>query len=312
MKTFLFLALSFSVAAHAAQSVKDYALLGEYKLVKTNAKSEIQTAKLVYNHDSQLVVMTDRSEDFEYQVSEANDKGVIVDFQDEPNCDGDEAHCYYDSQVLIKLGSAVAANGQSVPQLSIEVTSSDAWDESGKTFETNTYVLNYSKPLADAIPFYINFESPADLKDLSAECNAKLNEIAYDDATSYLGAQEICPILSSATVMYRDSFEDAFAQIKVDYAGKKLAAQVKLLSAAQIKSEVFDKAKALAAKYKASKGTVTAKDILEQLNKVQAYVSSKDQVYAYSSLRGVSLFVVEKEAKLVHRLNVRTSTEYAK
>ena len=305
MKALFFAALSFTICAQAGPSIKDPALLGQYTLVKPNAKSELKTAKLVYNHDNVLVVMTDRN-DSEYEISEPNEKGVIFDFQDEPNCDGDEPHCFYDSQVTVKLGSGKDVNDNAVPQILIEITVSDAWDDSGVSYTKETYVLNWSKALADANPYYLNVKAPADLAALSKKCKATLAKIAFDDKVSYLNSNDICPYVSAFE--YRASFKDAFTQIKTDWVGEKQVSKVKLLTPTQVKAEIFDKAKALAAKYKA-KGPVTSKMIIEQINKIEAYVASKSKVYAYQSLRGMSMFVVDEETKIITHFDTRTTTE---
>ena len=108
---------------------------------------------------------------------------------------------------------------------------------------------------------YVDF---ADLAALSKMCNAVLAKIAFDDKVSYLNSNDICPYASAFE--YRSSFKDAFTQIKKDWAGEKEASKIKLLTPAQVKAEIFDKAKSLTAKYKV-KGTVTSKTIIEQINK---------------------------------------------
>lgn len=310
MKAIFFAALSFSVLAQAAPSIKDASFLGQYNLVKADSKSELQSAKLVYNHSSTLVIQTDRNED-EYELSEPNKDGVIASVQGEPNCDGGEDVCTYDAEVVIKLLPGVNDKNETVPQLSIEITTDNAFDDSGNSQDTQTYILNWTNKLDDAIPYYVEVETPADIKAIAAQCSAALAKIQFDDKVSYLNSNDVCPHPTS--VVYRDSFDTAFKALKNEWVGEKQMSKIKLLTPAQVKSEIFNKAKALARKYTGKVGgTVTAKDIVAQIEKIEGYVKSKDKVYAYPSVRGMAMFVVDSKAQTIVQFDIRTTTEYAK
>lgn len=294
MKTlFLVLLLATNtVWAKAAFQLNDEAILGQYTLVAQDANSEIQTAEIVYNNDNVLVVRTDRN-DSEYELTGQDKSGVIVDFQDEPNCGGDEDFCGYDSQVTIKL-LAANVNGEKVPQLSFEITVSNAWDEVGDEDETTTYVLNWSKTLPYQIPFYLNIETSADIKKISDDCQAAIPDLEFDSETGYLSNNDVCS--RPYSVKYRDDVNEAMPYIIAGWGNPE---KTKLVTAQGLKKDYFGPAKALASKYK-NDPKVTSAQIIEQLQILESFVLKADRVYAYQYVDdNVTLFVVNEKTKIV-------------
>lgn len=295
------LGLSSVVSAPSAQAssydLKDSSILGQYALTKANSASEVQTAELVYNNENKLVIRTERNES-EYELSGPDSNDVIFDEEGEPNCGGEEERCLFDARTTIRLVGATV-NGKTVPQLSITITVSDAWIEDGSTDETTTYVLNWSKSLPYAIPFYLYAEVPADLKTLSANCKAKLETIKFDTETGYLNSNDICPYTTA--FQYRDDFDVAFEYLKKDWVGSRSV--LRELSRQEVKSLVFDRARALAAKYKTA-GGITAQDIIAQLDLAEAYVLKADRVFAYEWGRHSQFFVVDTSTKTITYFSV--------
>ncbi len=283
----------------------DAAIRGEYKLVKTNSKSEIQKAEVVYNADNALVVRVERN-DGEYELSEPNKNGVVFEGEDECNAgSGDEPNCYFDAKTIIKL-QPVKVRGEEIPQLTIEITVMDGYDENYE--ETITYVLNWSKSLDHAIPYYINIQSPPALKQLSTACELELKDIGYDSAAGYLNVYDICP--HASTFQYREPFSKSFEALKKEWVGKNSKDSLEEITPKEAK-QLFNKARALAKKYKKKKdSSVTSKKILAQIKKVEDYVLAADQIYFHKYIRDAMFFVVDKDKKIISRFGIKITNKY--
>lgn len=272
----LLLLTTWTLSAQASYSLQDPEILGEYALAQSNTSSEVQKAELIYNSDNQLVVKTDRDE-VEYELSEPDKNGVIYSGEDEPNCDGGESVCSYDSLTVIRLQTHQEKSGKESPQLSIEITKSYAWsegcggtDDSGNDQpacddETSTYVLNWSKELAYSIPFYTNAEHPPVIKKMSETCLAAMKGVDFDSETAYLGPYQICGG-ALVSFKYRDSLETAFPYFLKDWLGGNEKPPVEVSDV--IVADLFDQSINLASKYK-GKGTstITSSMIMEQIGR---------------------------------------------
>lgn len=283
-----FLITSSAFAKSASYKLDDPAILGEYKLVKNDKNSELLRAEIVFNTDNQLVVRTDRN-DAEYELSPPDENNVVVQYEDEFNCGGEETTCSYDSLTEIKLLSAKNSQGKTIPQLSIEITVTYAWaegcggvDEEGNDQEacedeTTTYVLNWSKELSYSIPFYTNIEHPQNLLEVETQCKQQLDGIEYDDATGYLGAYDVCGGLMKS-FQFRDDFKTAFSYFLKDWLGgnEKNPAKVDV----QLVKDYFSKARELAAQYTGKgKSKITGAMIIEQIDALESVLSKYDTYY---------------------------------
>lgn len=299
--------MGFIGSVHAADfELKDSRILGLYKLVKADKKSDIQKAELIYNADNKLVVITD--EDLEYELSGPKGSGVIYDGNDEPNCGGEEKKCWYDSHTEIKLIKAIV-DGQEIPQLQIQITKSNAWDEQGTDDYTTTYVLNWDKTLDYAIPYYVNDLSPTDLENIVESCKRELKNIEFEDGAHYLGENDVCPYPHS--VRLREPMNKALAYLFKDLSRGRKKPEIQKVTAEQLKKNVFNKARRLAERYKpARSGSATREDILAQIDKIEAYASRGDEIYTYPFLRDTEMLVLDLKTKIVSRFNIRTELNY--
>ncbi|MCB9073604.1 MAG: hypothetical protein H6623_08275 [Bdellovibrionaceae bacterium] len=301
---FIFAAATCSAQSKAWQ-IYDPAALGEYTLIKKNSKSDVQKAELIYNNDNQLVVRTDRF-DQEYELSSGDKDGVVYTGEDEPNCDGGEDVCEYDLQTTIKLLSTTV-DGKEMPQLSIEITIANAWDEDGKDNYTNTYILNWSKTLPYAIPFYLNALVPEEAQALNQSCMENLKDIEYDfETTSYHSATDICPNPDYFT--YRNDLDEAFPYLKNGWLGKKHASQVQEVSKEDVKKLVFDAAKNLAQQYQAKKASLTSATIISEIEKIESYaLNAGDRYFIYPNYRSMGMFIANTKNKTIVRLMIQVS-----
>lgn len=282
------------------------AILGQYTLATPDSSADLQKAELIYNNDNQLVVVTERNEE-EYLLTGPNAGDVVYSGEGEPNCDGDEPTCYYDVETTIKLTSTTNTAGETIPQLAITITVSDAWIEDGSSDATTTYVLNWAKTLPYQIPYYVNVETPADLKALVTSCNAVLGKLSYDGATGYLNVNDVCPWVSA--FQYREPQADAIENLLSGWVGSRQRASLRELNPAEVKTVVFDKARALASKYQAKDG-IAPQDIVAQLDLVEAFTQKADRVYYVTSGRHAELFLVRETTKSIVRFQVAVSRTY--
>ena len=297
MKTSLLFSLIFVASSAFAKDYKltDPAILGEYKLENANRKSEIKKAELVYNEDQVLVVRVDRNDE-EYELSGPDKNGVVFEGEDECNAgSGDEPNCYYDAETIIKLDS-VTVRGETIPQLTIQITVMDGYDEDYQ--KTTKYVLNWSRELNHAIPYYTNTKNPRALHQIIETCNRELNDLEYDDVTRYTNTNDICPFARS--VKYRDLNKALAALQKTD-----LGEDMKEVTESEAK-QLFQQAKNLAKKYKGKGGSsVTPKKIVEQINKVEEYVLAADQIYYYPFFDSAEFVIVNKDKKIITRFGIQ-------
>lgn len=302
MKTWLltFGLLTAPFAFAADYGLDDPAILGKYKLAKAKKDSEVQSVELIYNHDNELMVYTDRNGN-EYVLHEKPDKnGVIFDSEDEPNCDGDEPHCYYDSRTTITL-TKTTVRGREIPQLILSITQSNAWDETGQDDFTSTYILNWSKPLAYAIPFYLNAKDPREWQVIQKNCRQTV------EPTEGLGGLnspwEVCA--ASETKKYRDTLEKAWPYYAKDNFADK--SKVKRITANDIKRRVFRKVISIINKYDDRELKVSKDKLREQVRLQQDYVlANYDTFYHYQYFDTAYVIAVDTKQKLIFEMRIDT------
>jgi hypothetical protein len=296
--------LSLAVATSGAWAkgvdLKDPSILGLYKLEKPDRKSDLQEVEIVYNNNNELVARVDRN-DQEYTLDAAQ-AGVIFEGEDEPNCGGEEQQCWYDSSTVISLEKS--RDGW---RMTIKIVQSDAWDESGKTDETKTWKLLWEKELDYAIPYYLNIPTPAGLEKLVKSCNARLKDIEYEDGAGYLNENDICPFPRS--VQLRDPFEKALKfYLKYEVSQKRKLEQV---TPAQLKTKVFNRARALAAKYKPKdKKSPSRQDVVEQIDLIEQYASKADILYTFPHLRDGEIIMVDTKTKTISKFGIKVTDKY--
>jgi hypothetical protein len=305
MKFILLPVLMWASQSFAATNYKldDPAILGEYALTPANKSAELQSVELIYNPSNELTLNTI---DNEYILTGPDKDGVIFEEDGEPNCDGDEGQCWYDVHTVARLGKVKNAAGEEVPQIGLEITRADAFDDSGKSEETLVYVFTWSKTLPYATPYYLETATPADLAKINTDCMATLNRMTMD-INSFTNPIDICP--NPATYKYRDSIDDAFAYYIKSWYGPK-SKDVKLLTPAQAKSKIFAKAKALARVYNGKSGPVDSKMLLDQINTVEAYALKADKIYFIQYLKEANLYLVDLKEQTFTRISMLTTTKY--
>jgi len=303
MRLFLLSLVLLSASAHAANNdLKDSRILGLYELQPPNSKSDLQKAELIYNTDNALVVVVDRN-DQEYELSAPNAQGVIFEGEDEPNCGGEETKCWYDSHTEIKL-QMVNVGGQEIPQLKIKITQSNAWDDKGEDDTTITYVLNWTQPLDYAIPYYVNIANPPDLVRLASQCQAAMRDIEYEDGAGYLIYNDICP--HAYSVQLREPFAKSLDYYLKELLPRKANRGFKEVTAAQLRTQVFEGARALARKYQPNdQGSPSRADVLEQIAKIEQYATQSELVYVYVNGDDAMMVLVDPKRKTASSFDIK-------
>lgn len=200
--------LAFAAKSTAATmpEATDPVLLGQYTLAKPDPKSDLKVASVIYNNANQLILNEDRL-DTEYALTGPDKNGILYDGEDEPNCDGDESACYYDSRTLIKLAMIAKPDGSLIPQITISITSTNAFAEDGKVDESTTnYVLNWTNEIADAIPFYLNAKPSAAVAALMIDCETVVKPTVGHGGVG--NTREVCGAVSA--YKFRSTFAEAF------------------------------------------------------------------------------------------------------
>jgi len=295
-KILLILTLWAGAAGATSFRLDDPKILGEYVLAKADKRSEVQTAQIRYDADNQLVIDF-RDDDEGFPLSNPDKKGVILDYQDEPNCDGDEQACYYDAQISVTLGSTVNKKGVEIPQLTIEITSVNAYDEKDAG-ETTTYVLNWSREIPNAIAYYTNVPNPAQLTNLVQACEKVVEPtIGYGGISN---AGDICT--RPATVKLRDPLNEAMTAYIEDQGGRG----VRVVSATELESLVFAPALEVIKKYDVNEIKVPQAALLAEAVKMQKYiVANSDAVYYHQYVYWAVLYIVNSKTKLVTSVYIR-------
>lgn len=294
-------------ARKTGYDLTDEEILGLYTLETPNKKSQLQKAELIYNNDNVLVVTTDRN-DSEYELSGPDKNGVIYEGEDEPNCDGDEPVCMFDSRTVITLRKGVVG-GVETPQLAIEITESNAWDEYGKDDTTTIYILNWNKPLKHAIPYFVNIKVPAAEK-LAESCAEALGHLEREDGADYTNSNDICP--RPRSVQLRKSFDESLAAyMNYQTSGGRTKRDLKELTAAQMKRDVFNKVRAIARKYKPQKANSASQaDVLDQIDKIEDFVAQGDILYTYRFVRDAVIVVVDSKKMQATTFNIKVTNKF--
>lgn len=292
MRILLSVLMTMSLSAFAkgtkeAVDLKDPSILGKYEITKATGEETLDEAELRYNEDNKLTLYYNNNE---YELTGPDEKGIVYDGDDEPNCDGDEQSCMYDSHITIWLKTDARDD---VPKIEVELTTDDAFDESGKSLATNNYKLRWTKKLANAIPYFTNASDPKELKALMEECA----KIAGPEVGHALGNDKlICTI--NSTFKYRTPEKAAINALIKYYSGNNK--KVKKMSPAQLKAKVFAKneAKIKELDRKELKGSL--KDLLVQARKVQNLILKySDLIYAEDRGPSAVVYSVNRAAKTV-------------
>jgi len=285
--------LAASSAFASDYKLDDPAILGEYKLTKASKESEIQKVELIYSHDNELIVYTDRN-DSQYPLTDPNKDGVVFEGEDEPNCgSGDEPSCYYDSRTTITLGKTTV-RGKEIPQLVISITQSDAYDDTGANDFTTVYTLNWSKAMPDAIPYYLNAKDPSEWLNIKKRCEKVVGPT--DGFGGIASVWDICGL--SDTVKYRETIEEAWPYFVKDNVSKN--EKLVKLSTSDVKKRIFGKMLAIIKKLDGRELKVSKQELKEQVMIQQEFILSKyDLFYHYQYFDTAYLIAIDKEGKLI-------------
>ena len=300
MKALSLILCLWSVSTFAAEyKLDDPAILGEYVLIHPNKKSEIEKAYIRYNHDNQLVVNVDRN-DGEYPLSEP-DKGsdVVYSGEDEPNCDGDEPACYYDSKIEIELTSTVAKSRQHLPKLTLTITETNAFDDDDAG-TTTTYELVWSKEIPDAIPFYVTAEPLTALARLNRECERVVKPTQYDGIGQ---AKDICAY--EGNYKYRDAFGPAMADFLRNNSVRKDTKRTTPAALKKVFAQHITKIKNL--KQKDLK--VPKKDLVAQAKKVHEYILDSYKTFytrKHSYGGDITVYAVNFEEQMITEFTINS------
>jgi hypothetical protein len=291
MKSILLICSLISASAWASSyKLTDEDILGKYVLHKANKKSDVQWAEVKFNTDNKLVVITNR-DDNQYELTGPDKNDLVFTGTDEANCDGDEPSCVYDAETKIWLSKVKGG-----PQLTIDISTDDAFDESGKSAETTEYLLDWDKDIPDAIPFYTNMKkNPKPVETLIAACKAAIKS---ELGKAISNAGEICSNPNS--VKYRGDFDKAWKWFVNDWVGEHNAKDVKKYSDKKLQG-LFDKQIEEINKI-ADKDLVklSKADLVQQATKVQKYISeNSDSVYVHLVSGNVSVFSINEKAKII-------------
>jgi|GEM_PF-2909212 len=305
--------LTFPAFAKTHFDLNDKAILGTYKLVKPDKKSDLKTARIKINSSRKLVITTDRTDD-EYELTGPDEKGVIYsDNSGEPNCDGDESSCSYDAAVEIKLGSTKGDDGD-IPQVKIEITVAYAWDKNCGEHDGEKackddhfeYVLNWSGTNPDDVSYYKELKNTR-LQKLSKACDDVMGDLFVETPRVNYFGRDLCSAPVSS-FHYRSSFEEAFPYVLQEWLGgnQKQPEEVK---ASEVKA-LFARAKKLASLYKNDKaGKVTSEEMIAQVEKIEAEVLKYDRYFAVPLLDRETdswqdFFIVDTHASIISKLHL--------
>ena len=286
----LALALSNSLAMAAGFKLNDPSILGEYRLSRANKKSELQVAQIRYNVDNKLVVMVDRL-DQEFELSGPDKNGVIYEGEDDPNCgSGDEPSCMFDANTKIRLVSA-KVGGEWIPQLIVEVTEVDAYVD-GDAGTDYKWVLNWSRSIPDAIPYYISAEVPKEFARIIESCKKELKD------ESSVNEMDVCSFTRAYT--YRGSETRAVNKYIKDNARKDR--KMKQISEKTLTGKIFAGVNAWINGLDQRDLKMKKSEILAQSKKIQNFiVENCDKIYFEQGYNDANLLCVNtEEARITH------------
>ncbi len=217
---------SFLKSARPSVRLGDAAILGQYELLKPTSKSGLNLAQVRINSENKLVVTTDLN-DQEYELTGPDKNGVVYDGQDEPNCDGDEQRCLYDSRTIIKLTMENNAAGDVVPHLEIQITETNAFDESGKDEANYTWKLAWLKALPDSVSLFFKTANDAKTQAIYDHCEAVIAPSIGSGISS-----GFCP------TVYSYDLKATVAQSMKAIFHEESAKNVKVISADQLQEQI--------------------------------------------------------------------------
>jgi hypothetical protein len=306
-KLILFSILLVSSAFAGNYKLDDPAIIGEYKLVTTDKKSDVQSAQIRYDEEDQLVVdILDIEEP--YVLSEPDKNGVVVDEEIEIQCE--DSSCGGVSHVMVQLLSTEnkkgSKKGTSVPGLSIQITKTYPGDMDPNTGdwdfedETKTYTLVWNKALtngglADFTDVTSDFDKIADA--CRANVQPYVRSIIYSQS-------EACPIVS----VHKYRVADAIAMktvINFFYGNPPV---LKPSSLQEIDQLIYaKKIDQFTQKAKDKKKTAELPGLLAEIEKLRTFISQLkvDQVYLANDPNSLRMAVlVDETAKTVTLITI--------
>lgn len=297
MLKLLFILSLLPVPGFAAQyRLDDPAILGEYALEKPDKKSDVQKAVVRFNADNDLIV--DFKGDGEgFVMTGPKRGGVVVDFQDEPNCDGDEEACYYDSQITIRL-QETEKSGVRIPQLIIEVTSMNAFDDQDQG-ETTTYVLNWKREIKNGVAYFLNVKNPRDLTTIYNRCKKEIEK------TIGSGVHNLARICSNPkTVKFREPADEA-VQAYIDEWDTK--GEGRFLTPAKLKQLVFDKSLRDLEKIDESELKIPKAEVIAQAQAIYDWITTNSTRIHYHDFASIAVLqVINDDKKLITTFMIYT------
>ena len=304
MAFILWMFVAAGAQAAATYDLKDESILGLYKIPQVLRSSEIKEAELIYNEDNVLVLRVDRNSQ-EYILEGPDTNGVVFTGDDEPNCDGGEEKCWYDSHTEIKLQKALVG-GREIPQLTIVITESNAWDDSHTDDVTTTHILNWSGKLDHSIPFYVNTETQEPLAELAKSCGQELRNLRYEPGSRYLSVNDVCPYPHS--VQLREPIDTALTYFLQSRGGATSRNRPQLVTTAALKRRVFNRARSIAKKYNPTRAEMPPREkIFEQIDKIEEYASKSDSIYTYRFASDAIVIVVDLKTKIVSWFSIKVA-----
>ncbi len=295
----LFLAF-WALPSFASSKLDNPDILGEYTLQPRNKNSDVQTAQIRINVDKKIVV-TLNDDDNEFELTEPNAKGVIYDGDDEPNCDGDEENCYYNASTVIRLKTK-GRGSKAVPQLQVTIEKVNAFNESGDDDSTTTYVLNWSRELPDALPFFTNAKTPASLSALLESCKTLVVPTVGQGGIGNFS--DICT--STNTYDYRGGFSEAFKyMLRARGGGSKK--ETKKITPARLQSKVFGAVDKMIDGLESKDLKVSKKQLKAEVKKIETYIlENSELLYLYQYTDTAIVFSVNKNEKVITIYHITT------
>lgn len=294
MRILFFVLVAFSVSAFAKGKnelvdLKDPAILGKYQINVETKEETLNTAELRFSEDKKLTLYYNNNE---YELTGPDENGIVYDADDEPNCDGDEEVCMYDAHITIWLRNATV-KGERTFQLQVELSTDDAFDETGKSMSTEIYKLNWSEKLANAIPYFTRANDPKELLALMESCNRVVEPTVGFGVPN---SNKICT--HNSTFKYRSPEKTAIKELIKFYSGK--ASKVKKVTPAQLKALIFEKNEENIKKLNRNKIKVPIKDLLTEARKVQNLILKySDWIYAEAEGPDAIVYSVNRESRTV-------------
>lgn len=283
---FLVLTSLFSLSAFAGGfDIDNPKILGHYELISATPEAEIESIKIIINHDNQLVLV--RDEDYEYVLHPADRNGVVFQDSDDPNPgSGDEPNCYYDANFVVRLGATQNARGHLVPQITIDVDRVDAYENDP---DYNYQVIfNWASEIEDAVPFYFNMEEPAELQATMDSCHTVTQQVfghSYEN-------RNVCSSVYSYKIREGISAGKAFASLIQEWPVGSV------LDKAALQDVVFTPNDLYLKKLAVKKDKPEHQDsLLAAAHVVQSYIREHAQAVAFSDKSSYTFYLYILDAK---------------